>query len=331
MEPRRLRYFLAAAQELHFTRAARLLRVAQPALSQQIRLLEEEVGTKLFKRANRRVSLTPAGEAFRVHAISSVEQASLAVSDALSVGRGKSGTVSIGLVSSSVYSELPFFARWFRSSVPNANLELKELEPWEQWESIERGSLDIGIMHASPDNPMLEAVVLSREKLVLALPEHHFVAQNQCVDFKLLEQETFIVPPRHRLFGYHDIVIAACRSNGFAPAKILTTRFLQTSLGLVAGGLGVALVPATFRESLSVRGVVYRSLMPPVPEVELFAVWRKGETSPLMQRVQNTLRNFEFLIREEDCFQLSCEPAVSHISLPAAANSVGLSEAWKIS
>lgn len=331
MEPRRLRYFLAAAQELHFTRAARLLRVAQPALSQQIRLLEEEVGTKLFKRANRRISLTPAGEAFRVRAISSVEQASLAVSDALSVGRGKSGTVTIGLVSSSVYSELPVFMRWFRSSVPNANLEVKELEPWEQWESIERGSLDVGIMHASPDNPMLEAVVLSREKLVLALPEHHVVAQKQSVDFKLLEQETFIVPPRHRLFGYHDTVIAACRSNGFAPAKILTTRFLQTSLGLVAGGLGVALVPASFRDCLKVRGVVYRSLMPPVPEVELFAVWRKGEASPLMLRVQNTLRNFDFLLREEDCFQRWCEPTISHISSSAADKSAALSEAWRMS
>jgi len=331
MEPRRLRYFLAAAQELHFTRAARLLRVAQPALSQQIRLLEEEVGTKLFKRANRRVSLTPAGEAFRVRAISSVEQASLAVSDALSVGRGKSGTISMGLVSSSVYSEVPSFLRWFRSSVPDANLELKELEPWEQWESIERGSLDIGIMHASPDNPMLEAVLLSREKLILALPEHHVIAQKQLIDFKMLELETFIIPPRHRLFGYHDTVIAACRSNGFAPAKILTTRFLQTSLGLVAGGLGVALVPATFQDCLKVRGVVYRSLMPPVPEVELFAVWRKGEASPLLLRVQNALRNFEFLIREEDCFQHWREPVVSHINSPSAAKSPVLSEAWKVS
>ncbi len=195
MEPRRLRYFLAAAQELNFTRAAKLLGVAQPALSQQIRLLEDEVGTRLFRRANRRVFLTPAGEAFRVRAILSVEQASRAASDALSVGQGRSGSVSIGLVSSSVYNELPSFVRWFRSCVPMANLELKELKPREQWESIERGRLDIGIMHAPPDNPMLEAVVLSREKLVLALPEHHKVAQKEPVNLKLLEEETFIQVP----------------------------------------------------------------------------------------------------------------------------------------
>ncbi|MGA3128424.1 MAG: LysR substrate-binding domain-containing protein [Candidatus Korobacteraceae bacterium] len=311
MEPRQLRYFLAAAQELHFTRAAQQLHVAQPALSQQIRLLEEEVGTKLFERSNRRVFLTPAGEAFRIRATLSVEQATRAASDALSVGRGESGSVSIGFVSSTVYSALPSLVRWFRANVPKANIELKELEPWEQWEPIEHGTLDIGMMHASLDNPSLEAVVISREKLVIALPEHHSVAMKQRVHLKLLEGETFIVPPRHRLSGYNDAVVAACRRNGFAPAKILTTRFLQTSLGLVAGGLGVSLVPASFRENLRVRGVVYRCIMPPVPEIELIAVWRKGETSPLLQRVQATLRNFEALLREEKCHRRWCEPALA--------------------
>jgi len=153
--------------------------------------------------------------------------------------------------------------------------------------------------------------VISREKLVLALPEHHVVAMKQRVHLKLLEGETFIVPPRHRLSGYNDAVVAACRRNGFAPAKILTTRFLQTSLGLVAGGLGVSLVPASFRENLRVRGVVYRCIMPPVPEIELIAVWRKGETSPLLQRVQATLRNFEALLREEKCLRRWCEPALA--------------------
>jgi len=309
MEPRQLRYFLAAAQELHFTRAAQQLHVAQPALSQQIRLLEEEVGTKLFDRSNRRVYLTPAGEAFRVRAKLSVEQAVRAASDALSVGRGESGSVSIGFVSSTVYSALPSLVRWFRANVPKANVELKELEPWEQWEPIEQGTLDIGLMHASLDSPTLETVVISREKLVLALPEHHVVAAKQRVPLKLLEGETFIVPPRHRLSGYYDVVLAACRHSGFAPANILTTRFLQTSLGLVAGGLGVALVPSSFRQNVRVRGVIYRSVMPPVPEAELIAAWRRGESSPLLQRVQATLRDFESLLKEEKSLRRWCEPA----------------------
>jgi DNA-binding transcriptional LysR family regulator len=122
MELRQLRYFLAVVQELHFTRASKVLHVAQAGLSQQIRLLEGEIGTRLFERTNRRVRLTPAGGAFRARARFALEQAA---SNAACVGRGEAGSISIGFISTAIYSVLPNLLRWFREQLPTVHLELQ--------------------------------------------------------------------------------------------------------------------------------------------------------------------------------------------------------------
>jgi DNA-binding transcriptional LysR family regulator len=140
MELRQVRYFLAVAQGLHFTRASKLRHLAQPALSQQIRFLEGEIGTWLFGWTNRRVRLTPAG------------------------------SISIGFVSTAIYSVLPNLLRWFRKQVPTVQLELHELEPSQELAAIESGGLDMGMRHASVENTELASVVVSREQLVVALP-----------------------------------------------------------------------------------------------------------------------------------------------------------------
>jgi DNA-binding transcriptional LysR family regulator len=125
MELGQLRYLLAAAQELHFTRASRVLHVEQPVLSEQIRLLEGKIGARLFERTNRRVRLTPASDAFRARARFALERAAKAASDAARVGRGEAGSISIGFVSTGIYSVLPNLMRWLREQVPTVHLELQ--------------------------------------------------------------------------------------------------------------------------------------------------------------------------------------------------------------
>jgi len=291
MELRQIRYFLAVAQELHFTRASKALYVAQPALSQQIRLLEEEIGTRLFERTNRRVRLTPAGEAFLARARFALEQAAKAASDAARVGRGEAGSISIGFVSTAIYSVLPQLLRWCRDQLPAVHVELHELEPSEQFAALRRGSLDVGMMHASMEDPELESVVVSRERLVVALPEKHPAALKQRVDLRLLAQETVLLPPRHELAGFHDLVVSAFQRAGYMPAATQSVRLLQTAVGLIAGGIGIALVPVSFQEHLRIRGVVYRPLTGLKTEAELVAVWRKDDSSSLLARVTKNLRS----------------------------------------
>ncbi len=291
VEIRHLRYFLAVAEELHFTRAANLLRVAQPALSHQIRQLEEEVGAKLLERTNRRVQLTPAGVVFRNRARVAVEQAARAAADAAKVGRGDAGSISIGVGSTAIWSVLPELLRRFRQIARAATIEIQEMEPSDQMEALRHETIDFAMMAAIPRDPDLEHIVIAREKLIVALPERHAAASMDHVDLKSLAKETFILPGRLAMPGFNEIVIAAGEKTGFTPADTLTTRLIQTVICLVAGRLGVGLVPESFGRNLQVKGIVYRPLRGQAPTAALNAVWRKDNNLPLVNRFQAELRS----------------------------------------
>ncbi len=277
------------AEELHFTRAADKLHVAQPALSQQIRQLEDELGVKLLSRTNRRVALTAAGEAFRSRARIAMEQVERATADAVQTGRGETGSLSIGFVSSAVWGALPALLRRFREEVPLAEVQLRELEPAEQLQSLREGHLDLGMMHASIDEPELSSAVIARDRLIVALPKGHPAATGAAIELRSLANETLLVPKRHGTAGFHELVVEACRTAGFRPARMQATRLLQTAVGLVAGGIGIALVPEVFQDNLQVRGVVYRPLTGETPIAELVAVWRTDNDAPLLARFRSPL------------------------------------------
>jgi DNA-binding transcriptional LysR family regulator len=282
MELRQLRYFLAVAEDLHFTHAAERLHVAQPALSQQISQLEREVGVKLLERTSRHVVLTSAGEVFRRRASIAIEQLERAAADAGTIGRGEAGLISLGFISAAVVQILPVMLRWFRHEIPAALIDLRELEPSDQIESIRQRHLDIGLLHGSIQAPELATMVVAREKLVVALPESHPAACKEQIELKSLSKETIFLPRRHAFPGYYELVIHACQREGFEPACLQPTNLLQTAVALVAGELGVALVPESFRCNLPVRGVVYRPIAEPAPVAEMIAVWREDNESPLL-------------------------------------------------
>lgn len=296
MEFRQLRYFLAVAEELHFTRAAEFLHVAQPAVSHQIRLLEEEIGAKLLHRTNRRVQLTPAGSIFRDRALIALEQAARAASDAGMIGRGDAGSVSVGVGSSAVWTILPGLLRRFRRIAPAAAIDIREMEPSEQMDGLKHGTLDFGLLRAAVKDPELDSIVISREKIIVALPERHRAAAQRRVDLRSLAKETIVLPRRQSMPASNEIALLACAQAGFTPAKMITTRFMQTALCLVAGRLGYALVPELFGHHLLVTGVVYRPLAGTAPTTELTAAWRKDNHLPLVHRFQKELRSLASLM-----------------------------------
>jgi len=281
MELRQLKYFIATAEELHFRRAAELVHVAQPALSQQIHQLEEEIGVVLFERSNRKVSLTPAGRVFYERARVVVDNACKALQDARSIGRGDAGTLTIGFISTAAMAVLPSALQFIRETLPSAEVELREMDPSHQIDALQVGQLDLGFTISEILDEDFSVRGLAREKLIAALPDIPRFAGLDQVDLALLAPETTILPNRHARRGYYETVTAAYRDAGLKPARIQCVRMIQTGLVLVGAGLGVSLVPECFTH-IRMNGVIYRPLADPAPAVEISAVWRKENGSPLL-------------------------------------------------
>jgi DNA-binding transcriptional LysR family regulator len=278
MELRHLRYFVAVAEELSFTRAAEHLRVAQPAISVQVRRLEDELGVALLDRSRRTVRLTEAGEVLLGEArrlLASVEQTERLVRR---TGTGAVGRLTVGFVPSAANETLPPLLRGFAAAHPGVELTLREMAPDDLVRALHEGRIDVAFLYLPLDDPALDQAVVARESFVAALPRDHALAAGQRVDVARLAGERFILPARHGMPSLHAQVLDICREAGFTPQAAQDDVWLvQTIVGLVAAGAGVALVPESAR-ALRRRGVVYRPLRGRTPhEVELAAVWRRDE------------------------------------------------------
>ncbi len=264
MELRHLRYFVALAEELHFTRAARRLGISQPPLSQQIRQMEEELDTPLFERGRRRVALTEAGRMLLAEARATLAQAERAETIARRAGRGEIGELRLGLFASAPL--LPEFAAavlGFRQRLPGVRLTLQEGPTLWQIDALARRELDAGFLRcpSASDLPAaLEAVEIAREELVLVLRRDHRLARRGgAVPIAALAEETFIFFSRTVGTTLHGQLAALCRRAGFAPRIAQEARENSTLMGLVSAGLGVAVVPRSLSR-IGVDGVVQRAL-----------------------------------------------------------------------
>ncbi|HRP75085.1 MAG TPA: LysR substrate-binding domain-containing protein [Rhodocyclaceae bacterium] len=247
MELRHLRYFVAVAEELNFTRAAERLHIGQPPLSMQIRDLETELGTRLFDRSRRRVVLTEAGRRFFDHAREILDRSRLAVEEARRVGRGETGQLRVGFTSSLPYtSTLPDVLHTYRQRYPGVTLQLREMFSADQFDAIVHGTLDVGLVrHGGLQVP---AGVLTREigrdPLRLVVNASHPLAGRSAVSLAEFRDDEFIVFPADVGSGLPAILSRLCVNAGFEPRVVQTAREATTQIGLVAAGLGVALLPA---------------------------------------------------------------------------------------
>ncbi|HST43493.1 MAG TPA: LysR substrate-binding domain-containing protein [Conexibacter sp.] len=292
VELRHLRYFVAVAEELSFTRAAERLHIAQPPLSTQIRALERELGVELFDRSRRAIALTDAGEVLLGEARRLLVQVQQALAATTRAGTGEVGRLTVGFVPSASVGALPSRLKTFRTRHPGVELFLRELPPDELVAALRTGALDLCILYLPFSDPGLEVLTVAREPLVAALPaEHPLAARATPLPVARLRDEPFVVPARHHMPGLNARVMETCRRAGFEPRAVQDDVWLlQTTLGLVAAGIGVALVPASL-EKLGRAGVAFRPLRDPGPDVELGALWRAEDSSA-------ALRNFVAVLRE---------------------------------
>jgi DNA-binding transcriptional LysR family regulator len=263
MDMRHLRYFLAVANERNFTRAAERLNIAQPPLSRAIKQLEDEVGAPLIDRHARPLRLTPIGRLFReqstqilgrMNDMKSMVQAAVAID---------SRQFTIGFVASTIYARLPELIREFRIRAPNVQLSLIESSTLDQIIALKEGRIDVGFGRIRFDDPAIKRTVLRNERLVVAFPVHHRLAQDfGPVSLHKVAQEPQIVYPSVPRPSYADQVISLFRDFGHEPRIIHEARELQIAIGLVAAEEGVAIVPESVARSRT-DDVVYRDLLEP--------------------------------------------------------------------
>jgi LysR family hca operon transcriptional activator len=278
MELRHLRYFVAVAEELNFTRAAQRLNTAQPSLSQQIQDLEQEVGGSLFIRTKRSVKLTAAGTAFLDEARLTLAQARRAMASARQVAQPGQSTLVLGFGPAAEIKLFPSTLTSLRASFPKLRLEFRSMTTLKQREALLHNEIDLAFLRPPIHEPSLEAIPVLREQLVAVLPADHPLAGEGPLDFAELSGYPFIeISPVHSgdLF---DLVRAAAQERGVQLNTIQQVEDVLTMLTLISLGEGYTLLP-DYAESLVFRNVTTRRLTPPAIEVDLLMAWRKGDPS----------------------------------------------------
>jgi DNA-binding transcriptional LysR family regulator len=289
MELRHLRYFCALADELHFRRAAAQLHIAQPALSEQIRKLETELGVRLLDRDRRRVTLSPAGAAFLREARTALDHAERAAEAARRAARGEIGQLRIGLTNSAAHEALPAIVPAFRAAYPDVGLVLRDLSIGEQMPLLLAGEIDLGFVRPRPHEPGLRCETVTRETFVAVLPSGHRLADGGEIEAGELAGEPFVLWPRQRSPELYDRLLGYCRDAGFVPTIAQEANEIPTILGLVAAGLGVSLLAESVR-ALHRDGVALRPLRPRLPGVDLVVAWNPAHASPLIDRFLAVVR-----------------------------------------
>ena len=285
MELRHLRYFVAVAEELHFGRAAKRLHMSQPPLSLQIRALEDELGTRLFERTNRRVVLTKAGSAFLEEAHAILESVAAASRRAAQVARGASGHLSIGFTGSAPFSTMPSLLARFCRAWPDVSLALEQMTTMAQLEALSAGRLDIGFAYPAPSELPPRGLVgrpADRQPLLVALSSGHRLATCGTVEIAALRDEPFILPPRRIGSGLYDKIQDLCFRAGFAPRVVMEAHEISTIMTLAAVGIGVSLVFAGMRRT-GIAGLSFVDIADEEAFADLLLVTREGQAAPTVQ------------------------------------------------
>lgn len=281
METRHLRYFVAVAEERHFGRAAQRLHMAQPPLSQQIKQLEEQLGTALFERTTRKVELTPAGELLLERGRRILQDLEELESDVAQVGAGAAGVLRIGLSGSATYRLLPTLVQKARRELPGLRLSVHgEMLTPDMVGDLEEGRLDVAVLRPPVDSPDVELAFLEQDRLVAALPADSPWAERAQLDLAELAGEPFVGYPAQSVVT--RIFREACHREGFTPRVVQEAAETSTLLALVAAGMGLALVPMATR-GFAFQGIVFRPVRN-APPVDLAVAWRRGGGTPLVRR-----------------------------------------------
>ena len=291
MELRWLQSFSALADVLHFGRAAACLNLSQSALSVQIRRLEAALEVTLFERNRRSVTLTVAGETFRVEVRQLLRGLETAKKKARRAAAGGVGTLRIAFVSAAAMRVIPRVVRHYKRHLPGVELKMRNLPTAEQAAALLRQEIDVGFIRLPFEVEGIAVAPLSQEPFVCFLPKGHPLVHLEEIDPRQLCRETFIAYERRQAPGFYDRILSICLDSGFSPVILQEAGEMQTILSMVASEMGVAILPRS-AGALGVTEVVMRPLAGRWPPSELGVATLRATAAedPLLARFQVIVR-----------------------------------------
>lgn len=281
MELRQLRYFIAVAEDLSFSRAAKRIHVSQPPLSRNIANLERDLGVRLLERDHHRVTLTAAGSAFLEHARHLLRGLESAAATARQADQGEIGSLTLGFGGSAAYVFIPGILRQFRERYPGVKVSLDQLSLIDQIAALRDRRIDIGFVLLPFEDRAIAYEAMARDRLVVAVPSDHALAARSEVRLNELKAFDFVGFLRSGRFGYHAHTLDLCRSAGFIPRVVKETAPMVSVIGLVASGVGVAIVPS-MAQRLQIADVRYVPLVDKHANMDFAFAWNKENKSPVL-------------------------------------------------
>ena len=290
IEMRHLRYFVAVAEELSFTKAAKRLNISQPPLSAQIKALEEDLGVALFVRDKRSVSLTQAGKYLLERSRLIVSQFEDTIKNANTFQFSDRERIALGLNPSVDLTLLPKIIHWVDEHFPDIDLCMKNMVQHEIFNALEEKVIDIGFLRlpiSEFENRGLNVKSLYKENTVLAISTNHPFTKLDSVPVKKLDGEKLVIWHRHVAPYWYDLILNICRNEGFLPNFHWESDSIQTALGIVSSGCAVAIVPESAKK-LNREGVTFKPLDPEdLIVLELGIAWRKKNDNKLLKEIVN--------------------------------------------
>ncbi|MEU1502922.1 LysR substrate-binding domain-containing protein [Streptomyces sp. NPDC005732] len=291
LDLRQLRYFVAVAEAEHVGRAAERLHISQSPLSRQIAQLEKNLGLTLFERSQQRIRLTSDGRVFLTEARALLRHADRLENLGRRLGRGEEGGLCIGYVADAMHTGiLPSALRTLRDRRPGIHVALYDQESAEQFEGLRQRSLDIALVRTPPsdDDPDLDSSPLLRDPLLLVLPDGHPLAEHRELTPDVLDGQPWIAVSDSPDPAWRDTFVASCVASGFTPDIRLDAADPLTALGLVASGLGLALIQRSMVRGTS-DGVAIRELPWYGRSVRLWAAWHRVDLRPVVAEFRETV------------------------------------------
>ena len=284
MELRHLRYFVAVAEALNFTKAAEKLHLAQPSLTRQVKDLEEEIGVRLVDRSGKRISLTEEGRSFLADAKRLLADCAESVEAVRRLSRGQTGQLNIGYVANVHYDLLPATLGAFRKACPHTALNLFDMTPAEQYQALAERKIDLGFvgLRAHSTRSDLPWTCVTHDVMMALLPKREPLAKKGTIDLKELEQMFFVGMSEKTNPGAREWLMGTCKEVGFTPRILQEAEREPAVIQFVATGLGVALLPQQIKR-LPHEGVVFRPVRPDVM-AESCAVWKADNPSSCLKQ-----------------------------------------------